>query len=99
MQRDKIDLSSVCKSLIRGGKWKWVGGWHYLNLVSSAIQLACVNSPVFRVANNIGKLVFWRDVSYSPRLTSLWEKKQFIHIILDNNQLNLVRLVRGIGFM
>jgi hypothetical protein len=45
-----------------------------LNLVPSAIQLACVNSPVFRVENNIGKLVFWRDVSYSPKLTSLWKK-------------------------
>jgi hypothetical protein len=43
-----------------------------LNLVPSAIQLGCVNSPVFRVENNIRKLVFWRDVSYSPKLTSLW---------------------------
>ena len=48
-----------------------------LNLVPSAIQLACVNSPVCRVENNIGKLVYWRDVSYSPKLTSLWKKKQF----------------------
>ena len=43
-----------------------------LNLVPSAIQLGCVNSPVFRVENHIGKLVFWGDVSYSPVLTSLW---------------------------
>ena len=27
-----------------------------LNLVPSAIQLGCVNSPVFRVENHIGKL-------------------------------------------
>jgi hypothetical protein len=53
----KIDLSSVCKSLIRGRKWKWVGGI-ILHLVPSAIQLGWVNSPVFRVENHIGKLVF-----------------------------------------
>jgi hypothetical protein len=47
-----------------------------LNLVASAIQLACVNSPVFRVENNIGKLGSWRDVSYSLKLTSLREKKK-----------------------
>ena len=35
-----------------------MGGW-----VPSAIQLVCVNSPVFRVENNVGNLVFWRDVS------------------------------------
>ena len=75
VQMDKIDLNSVYKSSNRGGKWKWVGWWHYLNLVPSAIQLACVNSPVFRVANNIAKLVFWRNVSYSPKLTCLWKKK------------------------
>jgi hypothetical protein len=34
----------------------WVGGIN-LNLVPNAIQLACVNSPVFRVENHIGKLV------------------------------------------
>ena len=28
VQREKTDFSRVCKSLIRGGKWKWkwVGG-------------------------------------------------------------------------
>jgi hypothetical protein len=41
-----------------------MGGWHYFVFLSSAIQLACVNCPVFKVKNNIGKLV--RDVSYSP---------------------------------
>jgi hypothetical protein len=29
-----------------------------LNLVPSAIKLACVNSPIIGVENNIGKLVF-----------------------------------------
>ena len=48
----------------------WVGG-NILYLLPSAIQLACVNTPVFKVENNIEKLVFWRDVSYSPKLTSL----------------------------
>ena len=42
----KTDLNGVCKGLITGGKWKWVGGI-ILYLFSSAIQLACVNSPVF----------------------------------------------------
>ena len=40
----------------------WLGGI-ILNLFPSTIQLACVNSPDFRVVNNIGKLVFWKDVS------------------------------------
>jgi hypothetical protein len=35
----------------------WVGGT-ILYFLSSAIQLACVNCPVFKVENNIGKLVF-----------------------------------------
>jgi hypothetical protein len=42
-------------------KWKWVGGWvggSILYLFPSAIQMACVNSPVFKIENNIGKLVF-----------------------------------------
>jgi hypothetical protein len=46
-----------------------MGGWVYgtiLYFIPSAIQLACVNCPVFKVENNIGKHVFWRDVSYSP---------------------------------
>jgi hypothetical protein len=72
VQRAKIDLNSVDKSLIRGGNGNgngngWVGGI-ILNLVPSAIQSGCVNSPVFGVENKIGKLVFWRDVSYSPKL-------------------------------
>jgi hypothetical protein len=49
-----------------------------LNLVPSANQLGCVNSPVFRVENHIGKLVFWRDVSHSPKLTSLWVKNNYL---------------------
>jgi hypothetical protein len=64
VQREKIDFSSVCKSLIRGGKWKWVGGL----FTFKCIQLACVNSPFFKAENNIGKLVFCRDVSHSPKL-------------------------------
>jgi hypothetical protein len=44
---------------------RWVGGT-ILYFLSSDIQLACVNCPVFKVKNNIGKLVFWRDVSNSP---------------------------------
>jgi hypothetical protein len=35
----------------------WVGGI-MLNLVPSAIQLGCENSPVFKVENHMGKLVF-----------------------------------------
>ena len=66
-----------------------------LILVPSAIQLGCVNSPVFRVENNIGKLVFWRDVSYSPKLTSLWNIYICLCVILDKNQLNLMRLVHA----
>ena len=58
-----------------------------MHLLSSAIQLACVNSPV-------SKLKFWRDVSYSPKLTSLW-KNMIICVILDKNQLNWVRLVHA----
>ena len=47
MQRQKADLSGVCKGLIRGGNGNgWVGGI-ILYLLPSAIQLACVNSPVF----------------------------------------------------
>jgi hypothetical protein len=61
--------------------------------VPSAIQLACVNSPVFRVENNIGKLMFWRDVSYSLKLTSLWNFFKKNCVILDKNLLNLIRLV------
>jgi HD-like signal output (HDOD) protein len=67
-----------------------VGGT-ILYLVLSAIQLACVNSPVFRVENNIGKLVFWRDVSYFPKLTSLWQKSIYSHYFI----LNLMRLVHA----
>ena len=64
-----------------------------LDLVPSGNQLGCVNSPVCRVENYIGKLVFWRDVSYSPKLTSLWNI--CIYVILDKNQLNLMRLVHA----
>ena len=74
-----------------------LGGWMgstILYLVLCAIQLTCVNSSVFRVENNIGKLVFWRGVSNSPKLTSLLEKKQFC-VISDKNQLNLMRLVHA----
>jgi hypothetical protein len=35
---------------------RWVGG-PILYFHSIAIQLACVNCPVFKVENNIGKLV------------------------------------------
>ena len=50
-----------------------------------------------RVENNIGKLVFWWDLSYSPKRTSQWKKKkkQFIQIMLDKNQLNLMRLLHA----
>ena len=44
-----------------------MGGWGagtVLYFLPSAIQLACVNCPIFTVENNMGKLVFWRDVSY-----------------------------------
>jgi hypothetical protein len=36
---------------------RWVNGT-VLHFPPSAIQLACVNCPVFKVKNNIGKLVF-----------------------------------------
>ena len=42
----------------------WVGGI-ILNFVLSAIPLVYVNFPVYRVENNIGKLVFGKDVSCS----------------------------------
>ena len=61
----------------------WLGGT-ILYFFPRAIQLACVNCPVFKVKNNIGKLAFWRDVSYSQMLTSLWKKT----IYLEKNQLN-----------
>jgi hypothetical protein len=41
----------------RGNGNGWVGGI-ILNSVPSGIQLGCVNSPVFRVENHIGKLGF-----------------------------------------
>ena len=53
MQREKTDLSGVCKRLIRGGNGNgWVGGI-ILYLLPSAIQLVSVNSPVFKIENNI----------------------------------------------
>ena len=64
-----------------------MGGWVALLCI---IQLRCANSPVFQVENNRGKLVFWRDVSYSPKLTS-----QFLYVILRKNQLNLMGLIHA----
>jgi hypothetical protein len=64
-----------------------------LYLLPSAIQLAYVNSPVCKVENNIRKLVLCKDVSYSPKPTFLW-KHQFLCIIFQRNQLNLMGLVR-----
>jgi hypothetical protein len=72
VQKEKTDLSCVCKSLIRGAKWKWVGGWHYYVFTSKCCSIGMCKLSCFKVENNIGKLVFWRDVSYSPKLTSLW---------------------------
>src|SRR6202042_1273045 len=65
-----------------------------LCLFPSAIQLACVNSPVCKVENTIRKLLFCRNLSYSPKLTSLW-KHQFLCIIFHRNQLNLMELVHA----
>jgi hypothetical protein len=53
-----------------------MGGWVALFCIYFQMQLfklACVNTPVFKVEHNTEKLVFWRDVSYSPKLTSLWK--------------------------
>ena len=38
--------------------------------------------------------MFWRDVSYSPKLTTLW-KNVVICVILDKNQLDLMRLIHA----
>ena len=77
---EKIDLVMYAGISSEGENGNgWVGGI-ILNLVPSAIQLACVNSPVFKVENNIGKLVFWRDVSYSPKLTSMWKKNNLFRL-------------------
>jgi hypothetical protein len=47
VQRQKADISGVCKGLVRGENGNgWVGGI-ILYLLSHAIQLAYVNSPVF----------------------------------------------------
>jgi len=48
-----------------------MGGWVaiYFNLFSSAIQIACVNFPVFEVKNNIRNPVSVRDVNHCQRLT------------------------------
>ena len=55
----KTDLSGVCKGLIRGGKWKWVGGWHHFVFTSKCYSFGmCEFSCVFKVENNIGKLGF-----------------------------------------
>jgi hypothetical protein len=42
-----------------------------LYLLPSVTQLAVVNSPVFKVENNVGKLVFCREINYSQKLMSL----------------------------
>ena len=34
VHREETNLSGVCKGLIRGGKWKWVGWWHYFEFIS-----------------------------------------------------------------
>src|ERR1700685_2280705 len=53
----KTNLSGVWKSLIRGGKWKWVGGWHYFLFTSKCHSIGmCKFSCVFKVENYIGKL-------------------------------------------
>jgi hypothetical protein len=44
----KIDPSGVCKSLIRGGKSKWVGGY----------SIGMCNCPVCKDKDNTGKFVF-----------------------------------------
>ena len=42
----------------------------------SAIQLACVSSPVAKVENDIEKqILFWRDVSYLP---NCWNTNFFV---------------------
>jgi hypothetical protein len=50
-----------------------MGGWVaiFFNLFSSAIQIACVNFPVFVVKNNIRNPVSVRDVNHCQRLTFL----------------------------
>jgi hypothetical protein len=55
LPRKKTSLSGVCRSLIIGGEWKWMG--ELVEVFCSAIQLACANSPVFEVENKIEKLV------------------------------------------
>ena len=34
VQRKKTDLSGLCKSIIRGGTWKWVSEWVALFCIS-----------------------------------------------------------------
>ena len=43
----KIDLSSVCMSLIRGQKWKWVGGWHYFEFSSKCYSIGMCKFSCF----------------------------------------------------
>ena len=50
VQKEKTDLSGVCKSLIIRNGNGWLAGcilFIYLYLFSSAIQMVCVNFPVF----------------------------------------------------
>ena len=48
LQREKIDLSSVCMSLIRGEDWKWVGvGWHHLLFISKDYSIDMCKSSFF----------------------------------------------------
>jgi hypothetical protein len=70
VQKETTDFGSVCESLIMRGEME-MGGWVaiYFNLFSSAIQIACVNFPVFEVKNNIRDPVSVRDVNHCQRLT------------------------------
>jgi hypothetical protein len=36
---------------------RWVGGWQYLYLFSTTIQMVYGNSPVFAIENSVEKLV------------------------------------------
>jgi hypothetical protein len=58
VQKETTGFSGVCRSLIIRGEME-MGGWVaiFFNLFSSAIQMACVNFPVFEVKNNIRKPV------------------------------------------
>ena len=91
MQRKKTDLSSACKSLIRGGKCKWVGAWHYFVFTSKCYSIGMCKFACFKVEINIGKLVFCRDVSYSHIPVETLISLCYFH----KNQLNLMGLVHA----